>query len=175
MESGGQDVALSDQRREAIAPRQNLDAGAGLYDAWSADADHLERPSGEGAFRGHDSRVDLAAIGVALNHGIKQPKRALWRIEDLPRQQNYARAGSKDGFGAAKLLQSFKKTVFFQESQHSGGLATGQDEAIEAGQLLRLAHFDGLRVSLGESLRVAGIVALNGQDADLRAVGQIAL
>ena len=105
MESGGQDVALSDQRREAIAPRQDLDARAGFYDAWSADADHLKRPSGEGALRGHNSRINLAAIGVALNHGIKQPKRALWRIEDLPRQQNYARAGSENWFGATKLLQ----------------------------------------------------------------------
>ena len=77
MEGGGQDAALAYQRGEAVAPSDHFDARAGGDDARSADEDHLQRAAGEGGCGGHDGRVDLAAIGVALDGGVEPAEGAL--------------------------------------------------------------------------------------------------
>ena len=74
MEGGGQDAALANQRGEAVALGEDLDAGTVLDDARSADEDHLQRAAGEAVCGGDDGRVDLAAVGVALDDCIEQPQ-----------------------------------------------------------------------------------------------------
>ena len=42
MEGGSEDVALTDEDREAVAGGEGFDCGAGAGDAGGADEDHLE-------------------------------------------------------------------------------------------------------------------------------------
>ena len=162
MEGGGHDIALANQGWEAFAPGQDLDAGPGLDDARCANEDHLQRTAGERSLDGDDGRVDLATVGVALDRGIEDAEGALGRVKNFLRQQDSSRAGAEDGLFAAEILQGLEETVPVEEAEHGGGFAAGQDEAVQAGQLLRLADLDGICAGLGEGLRVAGEVALDG-------------
>ena len=47
-----------------------------------------------------------------------------------------------------------------------GRLAAGDDEAVEAVELLRLAHLDDVRAESAQHRRVLAEVALHGQNAD---------
>jgi len=166
MEGSGQDTSLADKHREAIALSEHLDARADFDDARGADEDHLQRAAGQGGFCGHDGGVDLAAVGVALDDGIEHAEAALRRVQDFASQQDCAGAGAEDGLSAAELLQGFKEAVLGEEFEHGGGLAAGQHEAIEAGELARLADLDGRGAGLGECFGMAGEVALNCEYAD---------
>ena len=68
---------------------------------------------------------------------------------------------------STKLLQSFKEAEL-QKFQHGGRFAAGQNQPIQAGKLVRLAHLNWFGAGLGQRLRVSGIVALNCQYADTR-------
>jgi hypothetical protein len=76
----------------------------------------------------------------------------------------------KMGFGPQNFCKVSKKLCLFEEFEHGGGFAAGQHEAVQAGKLLGLAHFDRSCAGLGERLRMAGEVALDGQDADARSL-----
>jgi hypothetical protein len=83
-------------------------------------------------------------------------------MENLARQQDGSGAGAKDRLDGAELPQSRKEAVLFQKFQHGGGFAAGHYETIQAGKLAGLADLDRHRASLSQSLRVAGVVTLNG-------------
>jgi hypothetical protein len=157
---------LADQRWEAVALSEHLDARAGLRDARGADEDHLQRAAGEGGLGGDDGGVDLAAVGVALDNGVEDAEAALRRVLDFTRQQNRSGAGAEDGLAGAELLQGLEEAVLLQEFEDGGGFAAGQHEAIQAGKLAGLAHFNGRGAGLGECFGMAGEVALNCEYAD---------
>lgn len=70
VEGSGEDVALTDENGEAVASGESLDLGACTSNARGADEDHLQRVSFDLRRGGEDGRVDLAAIGVALDRDI---------------------------------------------------------------------------------------------------------
>ena len=84
MKGGGEDLALADQGREAVAAGEDFNAWTGGDDARGADEDHFQRSTREGGFLGDDGGVDLAAVGVPLDGCVQKAQRALRRIEDLP-------------------------------------------------------------------------------------------
>jgi hypothetical protein len=132
-----------------------------------------ERPA-QGAVRrrgvdGGLERVHLPAIGIALHVGVEQPQARL-RRHHRPREQDGARAGAeKRAAASVKLSDRLRPGSAVHELQQGGALAAGQNEPAEAGERLRpadLAHAGAERAQHG---RVGREVALQREDADLRA------
>src|SRR5258708_28762807 len=96
MKGGGEAVSLADQNRKAFAAGQDFDLRADFSDARGADEDHFERPAGETGGFGEDGRVDLAAVGVALDHRVENMEAALRGLAHFARQQNGAGTGAED-------------------------------------------------------------------------------
>jgi hypothetical protein len=96
-------------------------------------------------------------------------------VQNLARQQDRSGAGAEDRLAGAELLQSLKEAVLVEELQHGGGFAAGQTRPSRPASWPGLRTSTGVCAGLGEGLRVAGVVALNGQDADAGAgcLGQI--
>ena len=167
MEGGGEDAALADEDGEAVAAGEDFDFRAGFNHARGADKDHFERIGAEFSGSGEDAGVDLAAVGVTLDDGIKQTKTSLWRVKNFAGEEDGAGAGSEDGFMSGEFLESIEKVTALEKLEHGGGFAAGKDEGVGVGELFRLADFDGFRAGFDEGLGVGGEVALDGEDADV--------
>src|ERR1700679_3528773 len=171
VKGGGHHRALKHQHGKAIAAGKDCDAGTGFKDAGGAYEDHLKRAAGQFGFSAEDGGVDLPAVGIALDGGIEQAQGTLGGIENLARQQNGAGAGTEDWFDGAELLQGIEEVVLFQEAEHGGRFAAGEDEPVQ-GSAVRAEIFRGFYqrrrcAGLEESLGVGGVVALEGKDADV--------
>ena len=167
VKGGGHQRALPHQNGKTLAAGQDFDAGPGFDDPGRADEDHLQRATGQLGWCDEDGRVDLAAVGVALHDGIERREAALGGIADFAGQQDGSSTGAEDGLGGAEVLQSFKEIVLVEEAEDGGGFAAGEDQAIDGGELVWLADFDGLGAGFGKGGGVGGVVALDGEDADL--------
>jgi hypothetical protein len=104
----------------------------------------------------------LAAVGIALNDGIKQPKAALGRIADLAGEKNSAGAGAEDGLPAAEILKLFKKVQLLKKAENGSGFSAREQDGIERGQIFGLADLDGRGAGAGKGLGVRGVISLYG-------------
>ena len=166
MKGGGEQVAFFDQNGRAIAGSEDLNVGTDPGDARRADEDHLERTAGKGGRGRENGGVDLPTIGVALDRDVEGAEGSLSWVLDVLRKQDAAGAGSEGGMVADEVGEGIVESVAFQVSQEGGGLAAGDDEAVEAGELIRAAdeyHFSSELTEHG-GMNVKG--ALKRQDAD---------
>jgi len=76
-------------------------------------------------------------------------------VDDLAGQEDRSCAGAEDGPILAELLHDFEEVVFLQEAEDSCRLAAGQDQAVQTGELVGLAHLDGLSAGFGERVCVS--------------------
>jgi hypothetical protein len=166
-------MALPDEDRRTIAAGQDFNAGAGFYDLRGANEDHLERATGEGGFGGQNGRIDLAAVGVALEGCVEQAKRALGRVDDIAREQDCSGAGAERGLLLAELLKGLKEAELLEEAEYCGRFAAGQDQPVQASELIGLSNFAWLGAGFGEGVSVSGVIALDGEDTDMRLDGLI--
>src|SRR6202012_3344066 len=113
------------QDGKALALGKDLHVFTDAPDARGANKDHLHGAAGEGGRLDFDGRVDLAAVGIALDGCVKQGQGALRRIQNLAGKKDGAGTGAEDGTRAAEPLQSIEQTAPVEELEHGGGLAAG--------------------------------------------------
>ena len=133
VEGGGEEMALTDQDGEVVAGSEGFDLGAGAGDAGGADEDHLEGGAGEFGGGGEDGGVDLAAVGVAFDSDVEGGEGDLRGILYVVREQDRSGAGAEGVEGLDQGAEGFEEAVALQEFEHGGGLAAGDDEAVDAG------------------------------------------
>src|SRR6202035_891213 len=130
--------------REAIALGEHRDIFADLLDARRANVDGFEWAGIEGraelCCRLFDGAVDLAAVGVALDGGIKDAETGLRRMQDFRREQNATGTGTECGRDRDEGAQRFEKAVALQELEESGGFTAGDDQSVETRELIGLAN-----------------------------------
>ena len=121
----------------AVAGGEGFDVGAGAGDAGGADEDHLERAAGEGGFGGEDGGVVLAAVGVALDGDVEDAEGGLRRVGDFFGEEDAAGAGAEGGFGVDEGVEGVEEAGALEVLEEGGGLAAGDDEAVEVVELAR--------------------------------------
>ena len=143
----------------------DFDARADTFDLGSADEDHLDGPAGECGFAGADRAVDLASIGVAADADVERAEPRLVRIGDFFRQHNGSGTGAEGRLEPHELFELLK-TLLAEDFQECTGLATGDDEAFDVVELLRLFNEHNFSAQLFEPLAVSVEIALEGKDSD---------
>ena len=84
--------------------------------------------------------------------------------EMLAVEHDHSGAGTEDR--AAEVAQRLVEAVEPHEPCDRCRLAPGDDQAVEAVELLRQAHLDRLRAEAPQDSRVLAKIALYGQDTD---------
>src|SRR5262245_50657082 len=175
MEGGHQDGALAGQHRLVAVAGQRLHRRPDSPDTRSADEHHLDRHRRpvQGGQAGRLERFPLAAVRVALDGDVDEPQGELAGALDVAGENDQPGAGAEQGpaFGV-ELLERRREVPFLHEVQQRGRLASGDDEAVDVGQLLGLAHLDRLHPAPGESRPVQGEIPLEGEDADAQAAAR---
>lgn len=166
MKRSGEQVTLTDEDGEAVAFGEGFDIGAGVGDAGGADEDHLERTAFELGWRGENGGVDLATVGVALDGDVEDGERFLRGIFYLLCQQDGSGAGAEGWGGFDEGLQDVEEAVALKKFEESGGLAAGDDEAVEVFELCRVADELCGDAERFEGFGVGFKCALQGEDAD---------
>src|SRR5271170_2173743 len=161
MEGCGHQLSLPYQHGEALAVGEHFNIRANFDDAWRAYVDHLQRAAEQGSLLSEDRAIDLAAVGIALDRGIEDAEAGLGWMDNFFRQQNAASAGAKSGISLDEFLELTEKAVAFKKTEHGGRLAAGNDEAVEAAQLLGSADHHRLSPGVDQGPRMGGVVALN--------------
>ena len=145
MEGGSEEVALADENRCSIACRQSLDARAGAGDAWGADEDHLDRVAGDGSRFDDDGRVNLTSVGVALHGDVKGREGGLRGVQDFVGQQDDPGTGAEGRRRADEVVEDGEEAIAFEMLEEGCRLTAGDDEAVEAFQLVWTADEPGDR------------------------------
>lgn len=166
MEGGGEDVSLLDEDGEAVALGEDLDAGTGLYYARGADVDELHGAAFKFRGGGFDRAVDLASVGVPLDGGVEDGEALLRGIGHFVGEKNAAGAGAEGGACANEGLQTAEEAVALKEFEEGGGFSAGDDESVDAFELLGLADEDRIGTGFAEGGGVGFEVALDGENAD---------
>src|SRR5437588_1341798 len=156
VERGDEDATVAQQHRLAVPLRQNFDVLPGLPHSRRADEDSVERfvLAGEPQV-GLEAR-DLAAVRVPLYRQVD-------KTEMLTVEHDHAGAGAKDR--TVELADRLVESVEPHQAHEGRRLAPRNDESVEAGALLRLAHLHGLHTEPTQRRRVLAKVALDGQHA----------
>src|ERR1700722_8761533 len=171
MEGAREQVPLPDECWMAIALGEHLDSIADASYARRADEDHFERATRNLCRERKYGRVNLTAVGIALNGGIERAEAALFGLENFARQQNGSGTGAKNRLGQSKLFERIEESAVLKKLEHGGRFATGQYEAVESGQFLRFAHQHSLRSAVAKGARVRFVVALKSEYADGDGIG----
>lgn len=166
MESRGEEVAFADQDREAVACGEGFDLWAGAGDAGGTDEDHLEWAAFDLGWDGEDGGVDLAAVGVALDGDVERVEGGLRGMLNVLGEEDGTGAGAEGGSVLDEAGEGVKELIALEELEHGGGLAAGDDEAVEIDQLFGGANKLGGDAKVGEGLGVGLVSALKGEDAD---------
>jgi hypothetical protein len=170
VKGGGEQMALTNEDREAVALGEDRDIFADLLDARRADVDGFERAGVEVRAeldrRFFDGTVDLAAIGVALDRGVEDAETGLRRMQDFVREENATGTGTESGGGGDEGAERFEEAVALQELEKGSGFAAGNDEAVEFWELIGFANEHWFSTDVLKGTRVRIVVALDGKDAD---------
>ena len=122
-------------------------------------------PSSSGG-GGEDGGVDLASVGVALDGDVEHGEGFLRGAFYVFCQEDRAGAGAEGGGGFDEGLESVEEASALEEFEEGGGLAAGDDEAVEIVEFGWGA--DELRGD-AEGCKGFGVgfeCALQGKDAD---------
>ena len=149
----------------------HFNAFADVFDLGGTDEDHLQGRVAElvldqSAFA--DRAVDLASVSVAPDADIEGAEAFLFWIVHFPGEQDRAGTGAKSGLGLDELLELFESGVA-QEFQERSRFASGDDEAVDLVELLRLFDEQNFGAQLFEPAAVGVEIALEGQDSDFHA------
>jgi hypothetical protein len=170
MKCGRHDGSLADQDRMPFTAGKYFHSLTDCNDAGGANEDHFKRPTLDFGFGGEDGGIDLASVGIALDHGIKDFKALLGRVTDLFCEENRSSASAKNRAQVAEFFQFLEESLLFKEFEHGGGFAAGEDEAIKeliaAAEVFTGFHKGRERAGLFQRFGVGRVVTLNGKHAD---------
>ena len=149
---------------------QDLHAVAGRLDPGSADEDPgdrvgIARQLQRGLEAGH-----LAAEGVAPHHDVDQSQVALvgHAVDGITGYEDHAGAGAEHRHaGGVQVADRRLQPVGDHQLGHGRRLAAWDHQALQPGQLARLAHLQRLQADLGQRSAVLAECALQGEDSDL--------
>ena len=167
MESGGEDVSLLDQDGEAVALGEDVDTGSGLHDARGTNVDELHGAAFELCWRSLNGAVDLASVGVAFDGDVEDGEALLRRIRHFFGEEDTAGAGAEGGACANEGLKAAEESVSLEEFEKGGRFAAGDDESVDAVELLGLADEDRFGAGFAQRRGMSIEVALDGEDTYL--------
>lgn len=164
MEGCGHGSSLPNRDRVVSFGGDDFNVGADAFDFRGADENHFQRRTGKPALA--DRTIDLASVGVAADADIERAQAGLFWILHFARQQDRAGAGAEGWFQAHELLQLFE-AFFSEQFQESARLASGDDQTVDAVELLGLFDEHNLSAQLFEPATMGIEIALQSQDPDL--------
>jgi hypothetical protein len=125
---------------------------------------------GAGHLHGAEGRLALAAEGVALDVDVEAAdERLRGAVVELVGEQDHACAHAPGRLRLDKLLDVVQHVGVDQAHADRRRLAARQDESVDAAQLVRGAHLDGLDVRVPlERLHVLREPTLDRKHANLR-------
>src|SRR6266516_3318809 len=161
MEGGDDDPTLAEEHRLAVQLGEHLDVRADLRYSRRTDEDSPQRLLLSEQLQIRLEARHLASIGVAAHGQVEQ-------AEVVTVEQDHPGTGAEHRSleAADRLLEPVQP----DEPSDRGRFAPRNDQPVELGNLLRLAHLDGLRADPPQHRRVLAEVPLHRQDADSRAV-----
>src|SRR5215469_2706663 len=170
MKCGRKEISLANQNWEAFAPGEDLHSAASGDETRSANEHHFQWSAGQGSRLGENCRVDLAPVGIAFYHGVEGFQTALLRMTDLAGQQDGTRTGAEHRPPGRKLLERLEEAPAFEELQHRGRLAAGEDQTVE-GMSVKAEVFGILYqrrncAGFDQCFRMPGVIALDGEHTD---------
>src|SRR3954447_9385652 len=133
VECGDKDTPCADEDRRSGMLGEHLDVVSELRDSRRADEDAVQRPLVSHERERRLEARDLPAVRVAVDGHVDQ-------AEVPAAEQDHPGAGSEDR--PLEAAQRFVDPVQAREPHDRGGLAAGDDEAVEAVKLLGLSDFD---------------------------------
>src|SRR5208282_1748075 len=139
--------------------RDHFHALAHTFYLGCADEDHLDGMVQESPFA--DGAVNLAAVGVAPHGDVERTQARLLRIFYFRGEQDASRAGAEGWLRAYEIFQ-LRQAVFPEQFEKCPRLASGNYQAVEVIQLLRLFHQDNFRAQLFEPAAMRVEIALQG-------------
>jgi hypothetical protein len=173
VEGGGEEVALADEGGVAVAGGEDFDVGADPIDAGGADKNHLEGAAGEGGGLVEDGGVVLAAVGVALDGDVEGGEGLLGGAGDVGGEEDGSGTGSEGGFLVDEGVEYVEEVAALEELEHGGGLATGDNEGVQAFELGGQTYQAGGGSQGGEDSGVDVVGALKREDADDQGLGWV--
>ncbi len=144
---GDQHPSLAGGDGMALPGRQHLDLRADALDPGSADEHGADRIAAEV----RDAHVGLEAPDLPSERGttdldVDEPEGRRSTLDGRSRGHDEAGTGAEHGAaggveGDDRLIESGGD----HEPAHGRALSAGDDETVEAGQIVRATHFDGTR------------------------------
>src|SRR5579875_391777 len=167
MKSRGQNAALLDKNRTAVALSEDFHTRTGSLDKRRANKNHFQRPIAQLCFEGDNVARELASVRVAHDSHIHQAERFLLWALDLFRQQNCAGASAQN----RRALRGHFSNLFFEaglrEQFHMrGALAAGKNHAGKAAQIIGCAHVHDFRTELLQYARMCFEITLQCKNPD---------
>ena len=120
-----------------------------------------------------DVARELASVAVAQDRNVEQVERVLRGAVDLARQQNCSGASAEERAAVGgELLERREQAFLLHYLQMRGALASRENYAGEAGEVLRLADVGVRGAEAIERRGVGLVVSLDGDDSDFHALDQ---
>jgi len=165
VERGRQEVTLLYGDRCPVIQRgQDIHACTHPLNDRGADEDSVEgRVSQDGNRQVGLKTIHLTAKSVSPDGDVHQTQDGLagHPVHDLFRQQNHPGAGTpEESPGAGERLQRLQQAPPLSQEAHGGGFPAGDDEAVQALQVLRQADFYWLYAQTGQNIFVLNESAL---------------
>jgi len=171
MKGGGQQIPLTHQHRKSFAAGENLKPSTDVRKAGSTYEHHFKRAAGKRGGFNEDGGIDLPSIGVAFDDRIKQPERALRRVQNFFGEQDGARAGAKHRPDICEFFERLEQSASLEEFQHRRRLAARKNESIQRlavqAKVLRIFHQGRNGPRFGERLSMSAVIALYGDDTNV--------
>src|SRR2546430_4624933 len=155
-----EDATVAHQHRLAPVLREHLDVLPHGTDPRRPDEDAAQRLGLPFEPKIRFEACDLAAVGVPVDLEVDEAE--MVAIED-----DHPRAGAENG--TLELANRFVEAVESHQTHERGGLAAGDDQPVQSGELLRLPDLHGVRAEATQHRRVLAKVALQSQNTDLHA------
>src|SRR5215218_1107299 len=157
MERRYEKAPFTHQYRLAVQLGEHLDLGPGLAHTRRTDEDTAQRLVLPFELEiGLEAR-DLSAVGVPVDGDVHE-------AEVLAVEDDHPRAGTEHR--PTKPAQRVVQAVQPHEAHERRRLAAGNDQPIEAFELLRLPHLDRLDAQPAKHLRVLPEISLHSKNAD---------